>query len=174
MDQLRSERLFARPWIPSDLDKLIELHTNQKVMHFFPSIAAKDDCIDFLNRMQKHYEEHKVSYMPIFTKHDHDFIGWVGLCLQDLNNRLFFDIGWRLLPHFWHRGFATEMANLFLEHGFHSLGIDSIDAVAPVINTPSIKTMQAIGMEFVKEFEHPKLLAFPHLNPCVLYRKKKM
>jgi RimJ/RimL family protein N-acetyltransferase len=67
---------------------------------------------------------------------------------------------------------ATEGAKRCLDYGLQELALEKIIAVAPVINIPSIKVMQKIGMKKVKEFKHPKLIDYTTLVNCVLYESE--
>jgi GNAT superfamily N-acetyltransferase len=59
-----------------------------------------------------------------------------------------FEIGYVLAPAFWGQGLATEGAQQCLDHAFKELGLKEVLATAPVINTPSIRVMEKIGMKF--------------------------
>ena len=54
---------------------------------------------------------------------------------------------------------------------FNELQLNEIISIAPKTNTPSIHVMKKLGMEYVQEFDHPKLIDFPELKSCVLYKK---
>jgi RimJ/RimL family protein N-acetyltransferase len=74
-----------------------------------------------------------------------------------------------LYPNFWGKGYATEGAKRCLKFGFNDLKLQEIIATAPKINLPSIRVMQKIGMQKIKDFKHPFLSDFPVLENCVLY-----
>lgn len=168
-------RLYTRPWVDTDLMNIRKLHQDPKVMQFFPGTASDDACAQFLTRMQALWLQREYAYLPVFSRSDDEFIGWVGLGYQTYLEAPFTDIGWRILPEYWGNGYATEMARGFLEYGFQTCGLDAIDAVAPSLNRGSIAVMKRIGMEFVSEFDHPMLSEehcpdYQHLQRCVLCR----
>jgi RimJ/RimL family protein N-acetyltransferase len=80
------------------------------------------------------------------------------------------DIGWRLAKAQWGNGFASEGAKACLDYAKKTLKIEEIYSIAPKINLRSEKVMQKIGMQKVKEFKHPLLSDYPHLEDCVLYK----
>ncbi len=56
------------------------------------------------------------------------------------------EIGWHLHPDHWGNGYATEAARAVLEHGFGTLGLDRVNAVAHPGNEPSLAVMTRLGM----------------------------
>ena len=56
------------------------------------------------------------------------------------------EVGWHLHPDRWGRGYATEAARGLVEHGFTTLGLEEIHAVAWAGNAPSFAVMERLGM----------------------------
>jgi len=168
-----SERLSFRNWKKSDIEALFNINSNDKVMRYFPSKPTMEATEAFIQRMQQMYAEEKFCYFAVETLDTNQFIGFIGLAKQtyeaDFNPSI--DIGWRLHPNFWGKGFATEGAKACLQYAFNELTIKKIVSVAPKINTPSISVMKKIGMQKVNDFKHPLLKDFPKLEDCVLYKK---
>jgi RimJ/RimL family protein N-acetyltransferase len=169
-----SERLGFRNWKTTDVNLLFEINTDENVMQFFPSIQTKEQTENFIDRMQNQYKEKGFCYFAVEIIETKEFIGFIGLSEQKFNSDFTpaIDIGWRLNSKFWHKGYATEGAKRCLEFGFYQLKLKEIIAIAPAINLPSIKVMQKIGLQKVKNFKHPLLKEFPELETCVLYSIK--
>ncbi|MGO9421591.1 GNAT family N-acetyltransferase [Roseiarcus sp.] len=74
-----------------------------------------------------------------------EFIGWVLLIPLDAIGPEI-EIGWRLRPAFWGRGYATEAANSVLRHGFADLGLDELVADIDPANIASIGVAERIGL----------------------------
>lgn len=167
-----SERLGFRNWKGSDIKFLSKMNINPQVMEFFPSTVDESQTATFIQRMQAEYTEYGFCYFAVDLISSEDFIGFIGL-----SNKTFeadftpcVDIGWRIDPNHWNKGFATEGAVACLNYGFNSLGLNSIVSTAPKINKKSIEVMKKIGMHFVSEFDHPALLNDERLKTCVLYK----
>jgi ribosomal-protein-alanine N-acetyltransferase len=83
---------------------------------------------------------------------------WSGLKLnldkkEELNGkRNFYDIGYRFIPRFWGKGYATESALAVLDYGFNELNIKTIFGAAEIDNIASNKVLQKIGLRFINEF----------------------
>ncbi|CAM1343697.1 GNAT family N-acetyltransferase [Tenacibaculum amylolyticum] len=169
-----SERLGFRNWKESDLDVLYNLNSDPTVMQYFPAIQTKQQSLDFINRMQAQFSEKEFCYFAVEILESNELIGFIGLSEQiyeaDFNPSV--DIGWRLLPSSWGKGYATEGAKRCLTYAFEDLNLNEIVSVAPEINIPSITVMQKIGMIKEKSFAHPLLEDYPDLQKCVLYKIK--
>ena len=167
-----SDRLGFRNWQSSDLENLYLLNANKEVMRYFPSTQTKEDCEAFIQRMQLQYKKNRYCYFAVELKETEEFIGFIGLSEQtyaiDFNPST--DIGWRILPEHWKKGYAVEGAKQCLTYAFNTLSLKQIVATAPTVNISSITVMKKLGMEKVKEFKHPLLTNHPEIENCVLYK----
>jgi len=167
-----SERLGFRSWETTDVDMLFTINSDVDAMKFFPSTPSKTETRRFIERMQEQYKKNKFCYFPVEIITTKECIGFIGLLEQtyptDFNPSI--DIGWRIHPKFWRKGYATEGAKACLQYAFGQLHLKEIISVAPKINIPSIAVMKKIGMTKVKEFVHPKLKDYQNLRDCVLYK----
>jgi RimJ/RimL family protein N-acetyltransferase len=166
-----SERLGFRNWTSEDVDKLFELNSKEEVMRYFPATQTRKQCENFIERMKNQFDKNNFCYFAVELKETKNFIGFIGICEQtyeaEFNPSV--DIGWRILPKYWAKGYATEGAKRCLEFGFNNIKLDKIVAVAPSPNIASITVMKKIGMQLVQTFNHPLLNEFPELKECVLY-----
>lgn len=167
-----SERLGFRTWTLADVDALHEINSNVAVMRYFPATQSKQQSLDFIKRMQNQYRKRKHCYFAVEKKENQEFIGFIGLSYQtyeaDFNPAT--DIGWRIHPKHWKKGYATEGAKECLRYAFNCLSLNQIVAVAPAINVPSIQVMEKIGMTRERTFKHELLHQYPELQDCVLYK----
>lgn len=166
-----SERLGFRNWKISDVDLLHQINSDENVMRFFPSKQTKQQTENFILRMQKQFLEKGYCYFAVELLDTKEFIGFIGISEQTFTSDFTpaIDIGWRLHPNYWNKGYATEGAKRCLEFGFQQIKLKKIIAVAPKINLPSINVMQKIGMQKIKNFKHSLLVDFPELETCILY-----
>jgi RimJ/RimL family protein N-acetyltransferase len=102
------------------------------------------------------------------------FVGMVGLhrVRPELPCAPAVEIGWRLHPDFWGRGYATEASASALRFGFEEAGLTEIIAITTTLNTRSQAVMTRIGMrrDPDADFEHPSLPEGSPLRRHVLYR----
>ena len=55
------------------------------------------------------------------------------------------DLGFALLPSYWHNGYAFEAATAVLSHGKESLGLDRIVAIVSKDNDRSRRLLERLG-----------------------------
>jgi len=167
-----TERLGMRTWLDSDLEPMALLNQDSDVMEYFPIKPDRSQSKSFIERMQKMYAEKGYCYFAVDALDDNKFIGFIGIAYQDYDVSFapFTDIGWRLQSSAWGQGFATEGARATLQYAFVDLRLTEIYALASEQNKKSEKVMQKIGMKKLDSFDHPKLLSYPDIKRCCLYR----
>jgi RimJ/RimL family protein N-acetyltransferase len=76
------------------------------------------------------------------------------------------EIGWRLAPEFWGKGYVTEAAEAWLAYGFETLGLDEIVSFAVANNRRSTAVMERLGMSAdpSADFDHPGI---PHSHQAL-------
>lgn len=166
-----SERLGFRDWNDNDLDVFAEINADPKVMEHFPKPLNKEETKAFISRLQKHYKERGHNYFATEILETGELIGFIGLAHQTYETDFTpaVDIGWRLTPTVWGKGYATEGAKRCLEFAFNELKLDKVIATCTLSNRNSENVMQKIGMQRVKTFTHPNLTDYPEMGGCVLY-----
>ncbi len=149
------------------------MNANPEVMRYFPSLVSQEDTWLFIERMQAQLIQAGFCYYAVDLLDTQEFIGFIGLSIPKFESDFTpcVDIGWRLAPVCWNQGLASEGAARCLEHA-KDLGIAQVLAIAPQVNLPSIQVMRKIGMQHIKNFEHPLLKDYPSLQNCVLYGVK--
>ena len=170
-----TERLALRAWSETDLADLVALNSDPRVMEHFPATLSPDESRILLGRLRHRIAEDGFSFMPVEERESGRFVGFVGL-----NRPLFpapvrfepcVEIGWRLMPWAWGRGYASEAARQWFRFGFETLGLDEIVAFTAVANVRSQAVMRRLGMRADGGFDHPAVPdTCPDLRPHVLYR----
>ncbi len=72
------------------------------------------------------------------------FLGWCGVF--PLEDSGLIELGYRYVRAAWGQGVATEAGRAVLEHGFKTLGLDPIVAVAHPGNRASRRVLQKLGL----------------------------
>lgn len=167
-----SERLGFRNWYLTDIDKMHEINSDEKVMEFFPSILTRGQTVEFIERMKNQLQDKGFCYFAVDKLEDSKFVGFIGLSEQTYQADFTpcIDIGWRIKSSEWNKGFASEGAKKCLEYALNILKIENIYSIAPKINTKSERIMIKIGMKKQFEFEHSLLTNNDRLKNCVLYK----
>ncbi|HEY1445719.1 MAG TPA: GNAT family N-acetyltransferase [Acidimicrobiales bacterium] len=104
------------------------------------------------------------------------FVGMVGLhrVRPEMPCAPAVEIGWRLHPDFWGKGYATEAAAAALRFGLEDAGLAEIVAFTTTLNTRSQAVMARIGMvrDADGDFDHPSVPEDSPLRRHVLYRAR--
>lgn len=168
---IQTPRLGLRQWLPSDKSPFAEMNSNPAVMQHFPKILSVSESNELYELLKTHFETYGFTYFAVDELSSGNFIGFIGMKHQTYEAPFTpaIDIGWRLAPRYWGKGYATEGANACMERAYEQFGIARIVSVCTHTNTASERVMIKLGMKKEMEFEHPKLNAHPQLNPCLVY-----
>ena len=167
-----SDRLGFRNWNLTDIEKMQKINSDEKVMEFFPNIPTIEQTTEFVERMQKQFENKGFCYFAVDKLEENEFIDFIGLSEQtyEADFTPCVDIGWRIKNSEWNKGYATEGAKKCLEYALNELKFENVYSIAPKINKKSEHIMTKIGMKKQYEFEHSLLAKFEQLKTCVLYK----
>ena len=164
-------------WQTDDGAGFARLNNDEQVMRHFPGRLNRQESDALAGRILAHIEQHGFGVWVVEHREQAGMIGIVGLqrVLFDSTFTNEVEIGWRLLPAYWHQGLACEAAQAALEFGFTQLDLPQILAFTVPANLPSQALMQRLGMQRdpAEDFLHPLLPKNHPLRPHVLYRLNK-
>lgn len=63
-----------------------------------------------------------------------------------------YELGYRFLPEYWGKGYATETARAALNYAFNEIKTDVVYAMAVTENTGSNRVLQKLGFEELGTF----------------------
>jgi RimJ/RimL family protein N-acetyltransferase len=96
------------------------------------------------------YEKFGFGLWHVTRRADGAPVGMCGLLRRDILPDA--DVGYALLPEFWGQGYAFEAADATLRHGAGKFGLTRVIGVVSEGNTPSIRTLEKLGMSFERMF----------------------
>lgn len=169
---IETNHLFLRDWQDSDILPFTEINRNPKVMEYFLKELTPEETLHFYQRIKDEFTAYGFGLYAVERKADHQFIGYVGFHNIAFNADFTpgIEIGWRLTPEVWGKGYATEAASACLAYARNTLRLKEVYSFTSLPNQRSEKVMQRIGMERIKEFDHPNVPADHPLLRHVLYR----
>ena len=174
MKILETDRLILRTWNDNDLQSMLAINQDPKVMEYFPDLQDLEMTKNFINRVNNHFEKYGYSLYATARKDSGEFIGFIGLLMADFKAHFTpaTEIGWRLSSKHWGQGLATEGAKAVLDYAFRELKLPEVVSFAAASNTKSIRVIQKIGLQHNAKdnFDHPKLKDASPLKRHVLYR----
>ena len=167
---ITSARLGFRPWKSKDLTPLLAINQDPRVMEYFPKLLDKRDTQDFIQRQQQLHSAFGYCFFAVERLDSNAFIGIIGLSNFTFHKWEGIEIGWRLAHAHWNLGFATEGAKKLLQWSKQHCSTSNIYSFTAKVNLRSEHVMKKIGMEKVREFDHPKIDRNHTLSRHVLYQ----
>lgn len=171
---MRTPKLILRPWRQEDAEPFAAMNADPLTMRFMPGVLSRGETEALMELFEAHRVAHGFGVWAIEVPGVAPFVGYTGL------QRVSFDapfapaveVGWRLAPAFWGRGYATEAAREALRFGFEDLNLDQIVSFTVAANKPSWAVMERLGMtrDARGDFDHPRLPAGHALRRHILYR----
>jgi len=172
---LETERLIIRNWQEHDRELFHLINSDDQVMKFFPYRREREQSDELMDWLIKFIDENGIGFTALELKKTHEVIGFTGLYkakFPTVFKEPMIEIGWRLAPQFWGKGYASEAAKECLTYGFERLELNEIVSFAVHNNHPSFKVMQTIGMiaDPARDYDHPDVPdTHPHLKRHLFY-----
>ena len=155
---IETEHLILRHLQLTDIDGMFELDSDHLVHKYLgnkPNSNKEQSLNDIAFNILQH-KERGIARWAAIEKTSGDFIGWSGLRLNNdltYNNKTnFYDIGYRFIPRYWGKGYATESAIVALDYFFNTLKKEVIYGIAETQNIASNRVLQKIGLQFINDF----------------------
>lgn len=150
------------------------MNADPAVVEHLMGPMSRERSDDFVDRIERHWEEHGWGLWAVEVPGVAPFIGYVGLWPADYVAEGMVEVGWRLASGHWGHGYATEAAREALRFGFEEVGLDEIVSFTVPQNERSWRVMERIGLirDSSGDFDHPRVdpAAYPELVRHVFYR----
>lgn len=143
-----TERLVARLWDRTDLERALDLYSRWEVAQWLGStpraLAEPAEAADLIDRFRARSTEPPYGLWALERRDTGVVAGTVLLLpLPDGNGEV--EVGWHLHPDSWGLGFATEAGLAALASGF-AAGLQEIHAVVRPGNHRSAAVCRRLGM----------------------------
>lgn len=164
--RLETERLFLREYTLADAANLLEMNSDPEVVRYLPDavLETEEEAAKIIQHIHNQYRQNGYARWATFLKGTGEHIGWCGLkyrAIEGDERGAFTDIGYRFAKRYWGQGFATEAASVCLNYGFNTLNLAEIVGCAEKENLGSLRVLEKLGFQFVRDFRlHGKLMAF--------------
>lgn len=174
MTRVRTGRLILRNWEERDRDLFHRINSDDRVMEFFDFRRDRTAADALMDSMREEIARDGYGWTAAEIAATGECIGFIGLHPVEIPGLAAADtceVGWRLAPEFWGKGFASEGANALLAFGFADLHLREIISFAVSGNKRSTAVMERLGMrrDPTADFDHPRVID-PDLKRHVLYR----
>jgi len=143
-------RLTLRTFRGDDLAFYAALNADPEVARWLGGPITRSQSDAIAEWAQDLYEREGIGLLAVERTDDGVFLGMCGLHHQS-SYPDDVEVAWRLAGEHWGKGYATEAATAWLDHGFGTLGLPRIISITDVLNVRSLAVMQRLGMTFDHE-----------------------
>lgn len=150
-ETIETSRLLLRPFTLQDVVAVFQFGSNKEVQKYTgnPVLTTTDQAKSIITDIYfKDYAAYGYGRLATIYKPDNKLIGFAGLKYLPFYKAA--DLGFRFLPQYWGKGIATEASRALIEHGFNTLKLPEIVAVAEPENIGSCKVLEKVGFTHFK------------------------
>lgn len=158
---IETQRLKLRKFELSDAEAVLKFSSHPEVSRYTGD-AGKVMNLDqaknlIINVWHSDYEKYGYGRLALIDKQSDQVIGFCGLkYLEDFKMT---DLGYRMLPEFWGRGYATESSRAVLEYAKDKMNFSELMAMAAVENKASQNVLLKLGFKETGRKELDSLMA---------------
>ncbi len=153
-----TERLTLRPLEMSDAPALFKLDSDPLVMKYLGNqpLTVISQVYTYLENIRNQYTQNGIGRWAVIEKSTGELIGWSGIkFIEEESNgyKGFYDLGYRLRPEFWGKGYATESSQAWIIEAEKNLKINQLYASAHVDNIVSQNVLSKVGFKITGTYD---------------------
>ncbi|MEU3960164.1 GNAT family N-acetyltransferase [Streptomyces buecherae] len=151
---VRTERLTLRRFTAADVENLVALDSDPRVMRFLTGEPTPRAVIEneVLPKILLDYRLGPAGRWAAIERATGSFLGWLSLQPPADGGVTDVELGYRLKASAWGRGLATEGSRALIDKGFAELGVQRVWAETMAVNTASRRVMEKAGLRYVRTF----------------------
>jgi ribosomal-protein-alanine N-acetyltransferase len=166
LESPQTPRLLLCRMMAKDLDDLTRMHLDSRVMATLGGVRTPEVTRDWMERQLEHWRQYGFGLWLARERGTGRFVGRGGLHHVEIDGRDEIEVGYSLVPEFWGRGLATELARAIIDVAFTILDLPELVCFTLTTNFASQRVMQKAGFRFERELLYKEL-------PHVLYRMRR-
>ena len=149
--RLETERLVLRPMLETDIDALLLIFTDVKVMAAFDHDPfTREQMRRWLGRNLDHQNQYGYGLFSVLLHETGELIGDCGL--EQMEDQAAVELGYDFRSDFWNQGYATEAATAVRDFAFDVLKLPHLISLIRVGNLASKRVAEKVGMTLAEEF----------------------
>jgi len=160
---IETDRLIIREISPDDIDGMFELESDPLVHQYLGnqplnSIGETPARIAYIRQQ---YIDFGIGRWAMIEKETGNFIGWTGFKLNTEarnGHTNYYDLGYRTIPKYWGKGYASEAAKACMDYGIHQLNLKPISASTEFDNVGSKNVLIKTGFIPTETFTDDSIL----------------
>jgi [ribosomal protein S5]-alanine N-acetyltransferase len=151
--RLETARLILRPMLETDIDALLRIFTDVKVMAAFNHDPfTREQMARWLQRNLDDQNQYGYGLFSVILKESGELIGDCGLEQMEVEGVRVAELGYDFRSDYWNQGFATEAACAVRDYAFDILQLPQLISLIRVGNLASKRVAEKVGMTLAEEF----------------------
>jgi ribosomal-protein-alanine N-acetyltransferase len=149
MTRLETPHLTIRGFETNDLEGLYFICSDAEVMRFVGDNKplTLEQCQKWIEVSKANYAHHNYGAMAVIENSSSKMIGYCGIVYGEDTTTP--ELIYGFAKNVWGKGYATEVANAMLEHGFQTVKLETILATADPENIASLKILkEKLGFQY--------------------------
>ena len=147
---LETARLLIKAPSFEDFDAICQLNADPEVMRYIQICRPVNKVRELLEKAIQHYQKHGFSFGTVVEKSSGNLIGQAGILYLGYDDtQSDIEIGYRLYPAYWKKGYATELTKAFIQWGFKHISTNKLIGVIHPENDRSRRVLEKVGMHYV-------------------------
>ncbi len=159
---IETESLILRKIEITDTGNLYRLDSDPLVHKYLGNkpISCMSKAKEYIDYIHMQYDTYGIGRWVTIEKSSGDFIGWSGLKMnfeEEMNGHInYYDIGYRFIPQYWGKGYATESSTAARDYFFDKYPDQKLCGLAEIENLASCRVLEKIGLERKNDFLYTK------------------
>lgn len=148
-----TERLILREIVIEDTGDMFRLDSDPRVHTYLGNnpIKCMGKARTYVDYIRMQYERYGIGRWAAIEKSSGNWIGWTGLKLNFENemngHKNYYDIGYRFMPEYWGKGYATESSIAARDYFFEHFKGEKLCGLAELDNAASCRVLEKIGLD---------------------------
>lgn len=157
-----TEHLVLREIVIEDTGDLFRLDSDPLVHKYLGNrpINCMGKARTYIDYIRMQYEKYGIGRWAAIERSSGDWIGWTGLKMnfeEEMNGHInYYDIGYRFMPQYWGKGYATESSIAARDYFFENFPGEKLCGLAEVEHKASCRVLEKIGLEQKNDFLYEK------------------
>ncbi len=145
--RLETSQLYLRLMQPSDLEGLLKIFGDPRVMESFGEAPFnREQMRRWMDRNLEHQNLYGYGLFSVILKSEGILIGDCGLEHMEVDGEKVTELGYDFRSDYWNKGFATEAASAVLDYAFNELMLPCLISLIQVGNKASRRVSEKIKM----------------------------
>ncbi len=147
---VETERLIIREFENDDVLSLYKIESDSRIVKYmtWSKLKTLSECRRQIKNYISSYKTNKLNSWAIVEKETNEVIGITQLVYSNKIKGV--EIGTKILPEYWSKGYASELSRAVVHYGLYELDLDEITAVTDINNAGAIKSLINMGMTLKK------------------------